>query len=89
MIAEGVTIDRLVVVDGVAGGSDGAGGGGGDPAGDSVTPAMLNQVLEMAKGLGLDLSGLFGQVGIGTDDPSPTPGNGAAPLPPASAGRSS
>ena len=54
-----------------------------------MTPAMLNQVLEMAKGPGLDLSGLFGQVGIGTDDPSPTPGNGAAPLPKASAGRSS
>lgn len=87
-IAKGVSIDRLVVVDG--GGGDGAGGNGGAiQRAISVTPAVLNQVLETAKGLGLDLSGLFGHVGIGTDDASPAAGNGAATLPPAPAGRTS
>ena len=88
-IAKGVSIDRLVVVVCGAGGSEGTGGGGAIQRAISVTPAVLNQVLEMAKGLGLDLSGLFGHVGIGTDDASPAAGNGAAPLPPASAGRRS
>lgn len=56
---------------------------------DRNGPAVLNQVLEMAKGLGLDLSALFGDVGIGTDDTMTTAGNGATPLPPVSTGGSS
>jgi flotillin len=82
-IAKGVSIDRLVVVDGGAGGNEAAGGGAIQRA-ISVTPAVLNQVIEMAKGLGLDLSGLLGHVGIGTDGAVPAAVNGAAP-----AGRSS
>ena len=85
-IAKGVSIDRLVVVDGGGGGAD---GGGAIQRAISVTPAVLNQVLETAKGLGLDLSGLFGHVGIGTDAASPAADNGAASPPLASAGRSS
>ena len=44
-----------------------------------LVETVLNQVLETAKGFGLDLSGLFGHVGIGTEEAGPGSGNGAAP----------
>lgn len=50
---------------------------------------MLNQVLEVSKGLGLDLTGMFGHVGISADDGPAAGGNGAAQPPPSFAGRTS
>jgi len=78
-VAKGVSIDRLVVIDSGTGGTNGEAGGGAIQRAISVTPAMLSQVLEMAKGLGLDLSGLFGRVGIeATESPAGIPADGGA-----------
>ena len=62
-VAKGVSIEKMVVIDG--GGAGGDGGAIGRAV--SVTPAILTKALAMADSLGLDLTGLFGMAGIGVD----------------------
>lgn len=64
-LAEGVTIEKLVVVDS---GNGSASGGNAIQRAISVTPAMLNQVLAMADGFGLDFSSLLKKVGVAEED---------------------
>ena len=68
-IAKGVSIEKMVVIDSGQGGAGAGQNGGAIKRAIAVTPAMLNQVF--------DLSGLFGNVGISSDDAPAAAGNGA------------